>query len=257
MPALFTSTSMRGERLDPGLDLASVGHVADQRGRLAALVHDGGAGRIQRRLRAPDQDDGSAGLGERQRRTLAEPAAGAGHHRLHAVETKRVHLRWPCKNLPLAIRTCLTFMVGNTQVSARGQGMAVYLKRGQEPEAIRAAGEQVSETVRGILADLEARGDAAVRDYSEKFDRWSPPSFRLSQAEIDALVASVPQRTIDDITFAQAQIRHFAKAQKDALKDIEVDDAAGRDARPQEHPRARASAATCRAAAIRWWRRPT
>ena len=114
-------------------------------------------------------------------------------------------------------------MVGNTQVSARGQGMAVYLKRGQEPEAIRAAGEQVSETVRGILADLEARGDAAVRDYSEKFDRWSPPSFRLSQAEIEALVASVPQRTIDDITFAQAQIRHFAKAQKDALKDIEVE----------------------------------
>jgi sulfopropanediol 3-dehydrogenase len=100
--------------------------------------------------------------------------------------------------------------------------MAIYLKRGQEPEAIRAAGEQVSETVRGILADLEARGDEAVRAYSEKFDRWSPPSFRLSQLEIDRLVASVPQQTIDDITFAQTQIRNFAKAQKDALKDIEV-----------------------------------
>jgi sulfopropanediol 3-dehydrogenase len=100
--------------------------------------------------------------------------------------------------------------------------MAVYLKRGQEPEAIRAAGEQVSETVRGILADIEARGDAAVRDWSQKLDRWSPPSFRLSQAEIDALVASVPQQTIDDITFAQAQIRNFARAQKDALKDIEI-----------------------------------
>jgi sulfopropanediol 3-dehydrogenase len=100
--------------------------------------------------------------------------------------------------------------------------MAIYLKRGQEPEAIRAAGEQVSETVRGILADLEARGDEAVRAYSEKFDRWSPPSFRLSQVEIDRLVASVPKRTIDDITFAQTQIRTFAKAQKDALKDIEV-----------------------------------
>ena len=49
--------------------------------------------------------------------------------------------------------------------------MAIYLKRGQEPEAIRSAGEQVSETVRGILADLEARGDEAVRAYSEKFDR--------------------------------------------------------------------------------------
>jgi sulfopropanediol 3-dehydrogenase len=100
--------------------------------------------------------------------------------------------------------------------------MAVYLKRGQEPEAIRAAGEQVSETVRGILADIEARGDAAVRDWSQKLDRWSPPSFRLSQTEIDALVASVPQQTIDDIRFAQAQIRNFARAQKDALKDIEI-----------------------------------
>jgi sulfopropanediol 3-dehydrogenase len=100
--------------------------------------------------------------------------------------------------------------------------MAIYLKRGQEPEAIRAAGEQVSETVRGILADLEARGDEAVRAYSEKFDRWSPPSFRLSQVEIDRLVASVPKRTIDDITFAQTQIRTFAEAQKDALKNIEV-----------------------------------
>jgi sulfopropanediol 3-dehydrogenase len=100
--------------------------------------------------------------------------------------------------------------------------MAVYLKRGMAAEAIRSAGEQVSETVRGILADIEARGDQAVRDYSEKFDRWSPQSFRLSEAEIDALVASVPRQTIDDITFAQAQIRSFAKAQKDALKDVEI-----------------------------------
>jgi sulfopropanediol 3-dehydrogenase len=100
--------------------------------------------------------------------------------------------------------------------------MAVYLKRGQEPEAIRRATDQVSETVRGILADLEARGDQAVRDHSEKFDGWNPPSFRLGQAEIDALVASLPQQTIDDITFAQAQIRNFAQAQKDALKDLEV-----------------------------------
>ncbi len=100
--------------------------------------------------------------------------------------------------------------------------MAVYLKRGQEPATVRAAGEQVSETVRGILADLEARGDEAVRAYSQKFDRWDPPAFRLGQLEIDALVAAVPQQTVDDITFAQAQIRGFAQAQKDALKDIEV-----------------------------------
>jgi sulfopropanediol 3-dehydrogenase len=105
----------------------------------------------------------------------------------------------------------------------KGTGMAIYVKCGQEPEAIRSAAEQVSETVRGILADIEARGEQAVREYSQKFDRWDPPSFRLSQAEIDALVASLPRQTIDDITFAQAQIRTFAKVQKDALKDIEIE----------------------------------
>jgi sulfopropanediol 3-dehydrogenase len=100
--------------------------------------------------------------------------------------------------------------------------MAIHLKRGRAQEAIRSESARVSATVQDILADLEARGDQAVRDYSQQFDRWNPPSFRLSQAEIDALIASLPQQVIDDITFAQAQIRGFAQAQKEALKDLEI-----------------------------------
>jgi sulfopropanediol 3-dehydrogenase len=100
--------------------------------------------------------------------------------------------------------------------------MAIHLKRGRAADAIRADSEHVSATVQGILADLEARGDQAVRDYSQQFDRWNPQSFRLSQAEIDHLVASLPQQTLDDITFAQAQIRGFAQAQKEALQDLEI-----------------------------------
>jgi len=78
-------------------------------------------------------------------------------------------------------------------------------------------------TVEGIIADIRARGDAAVRELSERFDKWSPPSFKLSAEEIRELVARVSPQTIDDITFAQQQIRHFAEIQRAALKDVEVE----------------------------------
>src|SRR5437764_3550858 len=78
-------------------------------------------------------------------------------------------------------------------------------------------------TVEAILADVKTRGDAAVRELSDRFDKWSPASFRLSADEIRALVAQVSPQTIDDIKFAQAQIRNFAKIQRAALKDVEVD----------------------------------
>jgi sulfopropanediol 3-dehydrogenase len=77
--------------------------------------------------------------------------------------------------------------------------------------------------VEAILADIEARGDAAVREYSAKFDDWSPASFRLVRQEIDALVTELPAETRRDIEFAQAQIRGFAERQKAALRDIEVE----------------------------------
>src|ERR1700737_4673331 len=90
---------------------------------------------------------------------------------------------------------------------------------GQQEEA----DARVRSTVEGIIADVAKRGDAAVRELSERFDRWSPPSFRLRADEIAALVAKVAPETIDDIKSAQAQIRHFAEIQRASLRDVEVE----------------------------------
>ena len=101
--------------------------------------------------------------------------------------------------------------------------MATFLKRRIDQAQSDAADLQVKQTVEGILADIGARGDRAVRELSEKFDRWSPSSFRLNKDEIDGLVRQVPESTIDDIRFAQEQIRTFAQHQKAALRDVEVE----------------------------------
>jgi len=87
----------------------------------------------------------------------------------------------------------------------------------------QSADVKVRETVERIIADVGARGDTAVRELSEKFDHWSPPSFRLSSAEIETIIASVPDQTITDLKFAQTQIRNFAQKQREALRDIEVE----------------------------------
>jgi sulfopropanediol 3-dehydrogenase len=102
-------------------------------------------------------------------------------------------------------------------------GVAQHLKTTLAVAEIDAANRQVQDTVANIIADVKLRGDAAVRELSGRFDHWSPPSFRLSQEEIASQVAQVSRQTIDDITFAQAQIRNFAEHQKAALKDIEVE----------------------------------
>ena len=101
--------------------------------------------------------------------------------------------------------------------------MARHLKRGIDAGTQAEADARVRATVEGILADIEARGDEAVRELSARFDGWSPPSFRLSGAEIEAAMSKVAKRDLDDIRFAQAQVRNFALKQKDALKDIEVE----------------------------------
>ncbi len=77
--------------------------------------------------------------------------------------------------------------------------------------------------VEALITDIEENGEDAVREMSERFDSWNPPSFRLSDDEIRDAVDSLPQRTIDDIAFAQEQIRCFAQAQREALNDIEVE----------------------------------
>jgi sulfopropanediol 3-dehydrogenase len=100
--------------------------------------------------------------------------------------------------------------------------MIRQLKSGQ-PAAVKAENNlQVRNTVESILTDIATRGEQAVRDYSAKFDKWSPPAFRLTQQEIEDCVRSLPTQVIEDIRFAQAQIRNFALAQRAALKDVEV-----------------------------------
>jgi sulfopropanediol 3-dehydrogenase len=101
--------------------------------------------------------------------------------------------------------------------------MAEWLKRGK-PEAEKAEDDaKVRGIVEATLNDIAARGDAAVRDLSEKFDGYSPEAFRLTQGQIDALIAELSPRELEDIKFAQEQVRNFAQAQRESMLDIEVE----------------------------------
>ncbi|MEA2760625.1 MAG: sulfopropanediol 3-dehydrogenase [Methylobacteriaceae bacterium] len=101
--------------------------------------------------------------------------------------------------------------------------MSRYLKRGLDVTAIKEADANVRQTVESILADIEARGDQALRDLSKKFDNWSPKDFRLSPHEIEGAIAELPRRDVEDIKFAQAQVRNFAEKQAATLQDLEVE----------------------------------
>jgi sulfopropanediol 3-dehydrogenase len=101
--------------------------------------------------------------------------------------------------------------------------MARYLKHGIDAETKMQTDTKVRETVENILADLEARGDEAVREYSEKFDNWSPETYRLDRDAIDACYDALTDQEKDDIRFAQEQVRNFAQIQRDSMKDVEVE----------------------------------
>ncbi len=101
--------------------------------------------------------------------------------------------------------------------------MIRIIKQGATEETRSEADRRTRQTVEAILEDIQARGDAAVRELSVKFDKWDPPSFRLRPDEIQALIAGLPTQVIEDIRFAQAQIRRFAEAQKSALRDVEIE----------------------------------
>jgi sulfopropanediol 3-dehydrogenase len=101
--------------------------------------------------------------------------------------------------------------------------MARYLKHGIDASAVRAADAKVRETVEEILTVVETRRDAAVRELSQKFDNWSPPSFKLTEGEIERAIGQVEKRDLEDIKFAQAQVRNFAAKQKATLQDLEVE----------------------------------
>ena len=98
-----------------------------------------------------------------------------------------------------------------------------YLKESKSQSERREDDAKVKAIVEDTLADIEARGDAAIRALSEKFDHYSPASFRLSEEEIEALIAKVSPRDLDDIRFAQDQVRRFAEAQRASMTDIEVE----------------------------------
>jgi histidinol dehydrogenase len=81
----------------------------------------------------------------------------------------------------------------------------------------------VTSIVKGVISDIRANGDAAVRQYSEKFDKWSPAAFKLSADDIQAAIAKVPEQTIKDIKECQSNVRRFAEAQRHSLKDFEME----------------------------------
>jgi sulfopropanediol 3-dehydrogenase len=81
----------------------------------------------------------------------------------------------------------------------------------------------VRDTVAGVIADVRARGDVAVREWSEKFDGWSPESFRLDAARIDEIVSGVPTQVIKDIRTVQANVRNFAQRQRESIADFEIE----------------------------------
>jgi sulfopropanediol 3-dehydrogenase len=101
--------------------------------------------------------------------------------------------------------------------------MATHLKHGRAADVAAEDDAKVRSVVETILADIAARGDAAVRELSQRFDAWDRADFRLSDAEIRDCLAELTPRQLDDIRFAQAQVRNFAQHQRDALRDIEVE----------------------------------
>ena len=101
--------------------------------------------------------------------------------------------------------------------------MPTTLKTAQTKSFADSAQEEVAQRVRQIIGDIRARGAAAVAEYSQTFDRWSPADFRLDAEQIAAIMATLPQQVIDDIVFVQSQVRRFAQAQRDSLTDVEIE----------------------------------
>ncbi|MFK5583247.1 histidinol dehydrogenase [Serinicoccus sp. LYQ131] len=101
--------------------------------------------------------------------------------------------------------------------------MATSIKTATHARAAGSSTEEVTDRVREIITAVRERGDDAVREYSEKFDRWSPPSFILGEEEISAIVSGLPQQVLDDITFVQTQVRNFASAQLATMSELEIE----------------------------------
>lgn len=101
--------------------------------------------------------------------------------------------------------------------------MAKWLKQGAEAEVIKSAAREVRDTVENLLADIEARGDVAVRELAIRFDKMDREDYRLSDAEIQACMNQLSDRDLKDIEFAQTQVRNFAQHQRNSMVDVEVE----------------------------------
>jgi sulfopropanediol 3-dehydrogenase len=101
--------------------------------------------------------------------------------------------------------------------------MAHWLKRGLDPDKVKTADTKVREVVENIITQIENRGDAAVREFSKRFDDWEPRQFRLSESDIEKAISQVHARDLKDIRFAQAQVRNFAQKQRETMHDVEVE----------------------------------
>ena len=101
--------------------------------------------------------------------------------------------------------------------------MAEWLKRGMDVQRAREADRQVRSVVESALAGIEAKGDDAVRAMSVKFDAWDPASFRLSEREVETCLSRLSRQALDDIRFAQAQVRNFAEVQRASMRDVETE----------------------------------
>ncbi len=101
--------------------------------------------------------------------------------------------------------------------------MSTVVKNATDASARRSSSPAVVDTVAAVIADVRVNGDRAVRTYSEKFDSWTPRSFRLTNDEVRTIVASVAETVLDDLRFAQHQIRTFAEAQRRSLEDVEIE----------------------------------
>ncbi len=101
--------------------------------------------------------------------------------------------------------------------------MSRQLKQTASTAALGQERSEVAEVVTTVIEDVRRRGDDAVRHYSEKFDRWSPESFRLSPEEIDRIISTVPDEVLDDLRTVQANVRSFAQHQLASMREFEVE----------------------------------
>ena len=123
---------------------------------------------------------------------------------------------------PLPRSTTSNYLVSRNRNSAVMS--PTHLKtRAKTPVPMGQVDKAVSGVVSGVIEDIRLRGDVAVREYSEKFDKWSPEKFKLSKEDIERIIGEVDKQTIEDIKTVQKNVRRFAEAQRESLKDFELE----------------------------------